>query len=124
MKSTLSVISRGNTKHIQSYDSYSFIFNPPSITIHARLKHAVEQYDNYPILEYYQDILKYYLQSVNTFSCGSSDSTLIRNNIAIGAYDPELMKRVYEILDSYRFIPVIMTSGEIKLYCICHNEII
>lgn len=124
MKSILSVTSRGNTKYIQSYDSYPFIFSLPSITIHARLKHAVEQYDNYPILEYYEAVIKYYLQSVNTFSCGSEDSTLIRNNIMIGSYDPELMERVYAILDSYKFIPVVMTSGEIRLYYTYHNEII
>lgn len=123
MKSTLLNTSRGNTKHIQHYDSYPFIFNPQSMTIRAQLKHAVEQHDNYPILEYYEGVIKYYLQSVNTFS-HDIDNTLIRNNIVIGAYDPELMKRVYAILASYNLIPVVMTSGEIKLYSTYCSKII
>lgn len=110
MKSTLSVTSRDNTKYTQNYGSYPFIFNPPSITIHARLKHAVEQYDNYPILEYYQDIIKYYLQSVNTFYDGE------RLSIIIGKRYPELMGKVYKIIGDYGLIPVTTESDGIKLY--------
>ena len=89
-----------------------------AIMLETKMQLTYSRYDNYPNLEYYEELIDLFLMAANTCT------NRIPNNIVIGKSNPGLMDRIYGFLSDYHYIPIVTVSDGIGLYNTDNKSII